>query len=58
MEASNQLHNMAALPPWKEQPVPTEQKLGGPHRGVWSFLKKTKYLAPARIETRVTLLTA
>jgi len=49
---------MAALPPWKEQPVPTEQKLGGPHRGVWSFLKKTKYLAPARIETRVTLLTA
>jgi hypothetical protein len=58
MEASSQLHNLAALPMLKEQPVPTEQELGGPHSGSGLFQKKRKHLAPARIEPWAILLTA
>jgi hypothetical protein len=44
MKASNQLHNLAALPPWKEQPVPTEQKLGGHYSGSGLFKKRENIL--------------
>jgi hypothetical protein len=48
MEVSGELHAPAALPPWKEPPVPTEYD----PRGGMDEVEKRKFLTPPRLDHR------
>jgi hypothetical protein len=52
MEVSGQLHAPAALPPWKEHPVPIRYEAGWGLESVWTLWRREKYFCresnPAR----------
>jgi hypothetical protein len=50
MEVSGQLHALAALPPGKELPLPTDRRLGG-LQSQCGHCREGEILTPARIRT-------
>jgi hypothetical protein len=58
VEASGQLHALAALPPVKDRPVPTGQEAGWAPNPVWSLWRREQTLAPTVNRTPVYRLSS